>query len=369
MTIQAISGGFYWPEPNSSPFLFNGSTGLVSLALDGASKKVGAIFQAPATGTLEKVYALIAGYSVTGDLDFRLETIDASTGAPSGSLVTGTTANALVSITGNGVFSATLSVSVTKGTSYALVFARSAGTYSARCFQGSFYRFGIGTTYLRYNSGAGYDSATGASRLRTPVTAIKISGSYYPIQGALALSARSNTTFNNTSATRERGAALQLPFPVRASGFFAEGTFGTADCDFILSNTAGSALATLSFDKDLSTSYYGNSSSYPHLVHGLFSSPVDLSASTTYYLTAKPTSATDIAVLDVDIMDTGDTNTMNCWNGGTGLKLVTRDSGGTYTVSSTKRPFAMGLICSGFGDDAGGAINRAALPSGLSSLG
>jgi hypothetical protein len=33
------------------------------------------------------------------------------------------------------------------------------------------------------------------------------------------------------------------------------------------------------------------------------------------------------------------------------LKLVTRDSGGSYTVSSTQRPFSMGLVLSGFSDD------------------
>lgn len=357
MTIQTILGGFFWPAPVSEVNLAASGTILGACALDGAGKKVASVFQAPATGTLEKVYVLISGYSVTGNLDFRLETIDASTGAPTGTLVTGTTANALVSITGNGVFSATLSVSVTRGTSYALVYARSAGTYSAAHIGGAGrYRLGVGTTYLRYDGGSGYDNPGGqaASRLRMPIFGVKISGSHYPVIGAYAMSSLAYTGFNNTTATRERGSAITLPFPARVSGFFAVGLFGASDSDFILANTAGSALATFSFDKESMTSYYGAGSTYPHMLQGLFATPVDLVAGTTYYLTAKPTSASSITLVESSIINTADTDTMNCLNGGTRLKLVTRDSGGTYTVSDTSRPFAMGLIVSGFGDDAGG---------------
>jgi hypothetical protein len=352
MTIQTFGGGFYWPEPNTSYYVPINNA-LASLALDGAGKKAAAVFQAPATGTLEKVYVLIAGYASTGNLDFRLETVDASTGHPTGTLVTGTTANAAVSITANGVFSATLNVEVVKGTVYALVWARSAGSYSVRCSGAFQHRFGVATAYVRYDSGAGYGTISSVYE-KSPNFGIKIEGAYYPVPGAIATSALANTTFNNTSTTRERGSAFVLPFTARVNGFFAMGTFGSANADFVLANTAGTALATYAFDKDSVTTSYAASTGYPHMIQGTFSATVDIAAGTTYYLTAKPTSGTDIALYETDIIDTSDTATMNCLNGGTNLKLVTRDSGGAYTVSTTKRPFSMGLIVSGFDDAAGG---------------
>jgi hypothetical protein len=356
MTIQTMGGGFFWPEPITNRNL--SSTPIINMVLDSGTKKAAAVFQAPATGTVEKVIGLISAYTSTGNLDFRLETIDASTGAPTGSLVTGTTANALVSITGTGKFSATLDVEVVRGTSYGFVLARSAGSYSVGAFTYSTdqYRRGMGTTYVRYDAGSGYETAftTATSQGRCPIFGIKIEGSWYPIFGSVAISAIAQTTFNNGSATRERGCAIVLPFPARVTGFFAVGIFGATNADFILANTSGTALATYAFDKESMTAYNGHSSSYPYMVQGIFSADVDLTAGTTYYLTAKPQSGSNTTLTEVDIIDTADSATMGCLNGGTRMKQVTRDSGGTYTVVDTKRPFSMGLIVSGFGDDAGG---------------
>jgi hypothetical protein len=188
---------------------------------------------------------------------------------------------------------------------------------------------------------------------------------YYYTPGLVCASAFAQTAFNNTSATRERGIAFQLPFPARVSGFYVTANNVQSDYSVVLANSGGTALATFSGDKDQS-SFYLAGTLYGGFFSGYFASTVDLAANTTYYLTLVPQSATNVSITEATILDTSVSGQMGMWNGGTAVTLVTRDSGGSYTTTATQRPYGMGLIVSGFDDATGGGSSGGVFGGGMS---
>src|SRR5687768_589334 len=90
-----------------------------------------------------------------------------------------------------------------------------------------------------------------------PNMAIRYSGgAYHWIPGVVSYSTFSTAAFNNTSATRERGIAFTLPFPVRVTGWYLLGTITDSDYEIVLANTSGTALKTYTGDKDPASYYF-----------------------------------------------------------------------------------------------------------------
>jgi hypothetical protein len=150
---------------------------------------------------------------------------------------------------------------------------------------------------------------------------------------------------------------FQFPFVVRVAGFFVVSNNVQSDYTVVLANTAGTALATFTGDKDKS-SYYAAGTNYGGTLKGYFASPVDLAVNTKYYLTLVPQSATNVDLAEATILNTAVAAQMGMWNGGTAANLVTRDSGGAYTETTTQRPYGMGIIVSAFDDAVSGGGRR-----------
>lgn len=360
MAFQTFNGGFIWPDPQFGQD-FGNSPATSELTIDASGEKVGFVFVAPKTGNIDLAAWYVKSKTTNGTLDLTMETVDAATGLPSGTLIATNTSGSFSNTSADQACAVTLTAvaAVTKGTQYAMVISQNAGNCTIQLFNPNL-RFGSKLTYpLHYTGGAW--SATSAAPARTLAPNIGLrydDGAYYYIPGVMCFSTTALTTFNNTTATRERGLAFTLPFPGRVTGFFLIGSVNLSDYEVILATTDGTARLTFGGDKDLN-SRYGN---YNGALQGYFSSTYDLAAATKYYLTLKPTSASNVSLREVTIIDATVPAQMGMLNGGTAAYLVTRDSGGAYTETTSQRPYGMGIVVSGFDDGAGGAGGGMILP-------
>jgi hypothetical protein len=367
MAFQALNGGFYWPDevPSAHWALLSNS----ELLIDASGEKVAFIFVAPKTGNIDQLSFYIKTKTTNGTLTLTLETIDATNGRPSGTLVgtgaTGTFSNTASNQVAVVTFGATLPA-VTKGTQYAAVISQAAGsctvlavTHSDSTKMAPVSRL----VYTLHNTGSWSTTSASPALTTRPNLAIRYDDTaYYYTPGIVCVSAFAQSAFNNTSATRERGLAFTLPFPARVSGFFLNANNVQSDYTVVLAN-AGGALATFSGDKDQS-SFYTAGTNYGGTIQGYFSSTVDLAASTKYYLTLVPQSATNVSLHEATILDSSVSAQMGMWNGGTAAVLVTRDSGGAYTETATQRPYGMGIIVSAFDDAVSGGGGGLAMAVG-----
>ena len=358
MAFQSLNGGFYWPDLFQNSL--NANMSEQSTLLDASGEKIAFIFVAPKTGNIDKVHIRVPGHTTNSTLTLTLETIDATNGRPSGTLV-GTGATGTVNTTGTGTYSVTFGATlpaVTKGTQYALVVTQ--GTPGS-----------LTVSHIRVSSGGGWKfnrlaytltflsstwlalSATIPTSDRPNIAVRYDDGNYYYTPGLHCFSAATNTAFNSASDPVERGMFFQVPFPARVSGFYWMGASHSGDWKVILASTDGTELASFTGDKD-QVSFYAAGTGYPGCAAGYFSTEIDLTADTKYYLTVRPTTATNIAVTEHTQMDTSVSAMGGMFNGGTLVGQVRRASGGTYTETATARPLGMGLIFSAFDGGGGG---------------
>lgn len=370
MTLTSMKGGAWWPEPSfiiSAAAAAGTSRPAMSVrTLDAAGEKQAWIFQAPVTGTLSEIDYYINAVTSSGDLDVRIETVSATDGNPTGTLAgTNTNLSATISTTGAKTATLTAGASLTRGTYYAVVFTRTSGNYDLRMVDFTSTTDYRTTTlsYGRYHNGTSWSAQNAVdSRNFAPCVALKWNdGNYYWVPGSYPIQSLTNVDFNNTSTDRERGIRIIPRVPMRVAGWFANVSLMGVNADVVLANSGGTAIGTYSGDKDYGSSY-GAGTNYNHMRQGFFAETPSLTAGSTYYLTIKPTSATSTRVTDALVMDTGEINQWNMLSGGTDIALVVRNSGGTYSEDTTKRPMNFGLIIDQFGDDASGGGGLAANP-------
>ena len=316
------------------------STGFSSLLMDASGEKVGVVLRAPKTGSIRKVHFRTGAVTTATDTDVRLETVDATTGHPTGTLL-GTTTNVTVasaSITANTWITTgalTADASVTRGDLLAAVIVPS-GTpnYNVAGVNGTNSAFPYSVQY----------TASWADNSAIPAIALEYSdGSFAYIPNVLPFSAMNTHTFNNGSTPDERALKFRLAAPVRVAGVWFSGN-RSGDVDFVLYDSDGtSVLASASMDKDVL-----GSALQPEAI--LFSSSVSLSANTYYRLAVKPTSATNMSAYSWDVASAA---IMDQMAGGQDFHYSERTNAGAWTDTTTRR-LRIGLIIDGIDDGAGG---------------
>lgn len=361
MALQSVKGFISFPPETAMGWsAYNPGTTL-TITLDAATEKAAYVFVVPTAGgnlTVTDVIFLVSGYASTGNLDVRIETLGAD-GNPTGTLA-GTNTNATVSISSDGIKTATLtaSASLTAGTAYAVVFAYSSGNYGIAGWnieagnRQSLIGGHIG--YVRSYIGGAWSAVTSHSNFG-PQFALKLSGGGYAnLPGMNAFSAINRTTFNNTTSVRKRGAAITPRFAGRVCGWAMWGG-GVNSSDFImeLRSTGGSLLATYTADKDMGTFYGSAGVNYGAFCRGYFAATYDITAGTTYDLLMVPNSATNMQVHTASIIVTGETNSIQALPGQADCIQVEIDSGSVRTTDNTKWPL-MSLLFSHLDDGAGG---------------
>lgn len=310
-----------------------------SLTIDATDEKVAMVGCVPKTGNITKIGFNVRTVTVAGNLDFRLETVDATNGTPTGTLW-GTNTNLSQNVSATGWNEATLTApaAVTRAQEIAVVGnIVAAAQLQIWCHSGGFaqnYPRGLHYTTAWANAGnqpifaLGYDDGSYAVLGQSPPTTGNVNA---------------NSTFNTGSTPDERGLKFRFPLSVRVSGFWLASDLD-GDADVVLYDSDGTtALQTRSLDKDIEA---GAGNAGTHVA--TFPADVTLAANTYYRLVVKPTSVTNLTVYDWDYPNT---TLMAADYFGADFHHTQRTDAGAWTDTTTKRAM-MGLIVSGI--DAGG---------------
>lgn len=305
------------------------------------TKKHAFILQAPKTGNIHKILFRSNTAATADTFDVRVETVDATTGDPSGTLW-GTNTNATVNVNAAGtVFTATLTAdaAVTIGDIFAITWVPTAGSVSV-----SFCMFNdvlSGFPYTDLYGGASWTKATSA-----PVVGIEYSdGTYHAMPGTFPFSALNTNTYNSGSTPDERGLKFQLPCPCTVSGFWVD-MDNDGDLTVKLYDSDGSTvLQSLAIDKDLRANTNYSVQLYR------FAATQALLANTYYRLTLVP-GASNVTSADFDVPSAA---ALDQIGGGQNFHHTQRTDAGAWTDTTTKRPF-MGLIVNGFDDATGASV-------------
>ena len=265
-------------------YLATTTTGAVASAALVASGRIGFIFQAPKTGTIDRVLWRSGTAAGSPTVDVRLETV--GTGSPSGTLF-GTNTNIVTgTVASNTDYESTLTAgaTVTQGDFLSMAWAHNSGT-SIQIALASL------VTSMQLNlpqiSTAGTYSLIAG---RLPYAALRYSdGSYLPIAAGGVAYGIGSTISSYTSG--ERGLRFRLPYTARVSGFWAS---VDPDVDFTVNLYADSTAPGGTAIRSLAIATNRFIQKNPVVSQFNFSSSVTLAADTWYRLVGAPSGSPGI---------------------------------------------------------------------------
>lgn len=316
------------------------------VTLNATGEQAAFIFRAPKTGAIRKLHFLTGAVTTATDTDVRLETVNTSTGVPTGTLF-GTTTNVTVasgSITANTWIvsgNLTADASVTKGDLMALVIAPS-GTpnYVIR-------RLNRTPTDVNFPYCARFESSAWTKLANPPTFAVEYSdGTFAIIHGAYPYSAINTHAINTGTTPDEIALKFKLSAPVRVCGAWFIAILGN-NMDVVLYDSNGSSvLATHSVPGNVAGQIADADSPY----YAYFTTSQELDADTFYYMALKPTSASSDTFYSTDVSSAA---VLDQLQGGQNFHWAQQTNAGGWTPTTTRRP-VMGLLIDGIDDGAGG---------------
>ena len=372
MTMVAC-GVSQWPRPLWNNGTTDSSGAISSITLDSTADQIAWVGKARFTDSLTKIYFRTGTVTTGATLDVRIETV--ANGRPTGVLwATGTNIGVAVADGDDNVWKTatlTAAASLVAGDEFAIVINSSSGTpnlalaATTTVFTGG----GLGQyPILLFNSAGSF--ALLALRNLEWIAEFSSAGVKYipglaPVGGAVTL-----TSYDNATATNERGLRFQVPFKARCIG--ARAVIGNivAGGDFTISlwdatgDTDAEALGQFLIDGDATPS-----TTTDGYVEAYWEAPVTLSINTTYYIGVRADTANNIVLFECPTAETGQPATaIKAFPAeSTELYLATRIwSGGTgsaWTTTTTTMPI-IELIFDQL-DDGAAAVGRAIYQIGL----
>lgn len=338
MSLVGISGRIFLPSYFSR---LAGTHGFGSQIIDAAGEEHAVIFRVPKTGNLSHLLFRVGSVTSAQTLRVGLETVDATTGFPTGtaygSMVVGTQA----SPSANTLYEVALgtAASATDGDVVAMVveFDSTVGNLQLSMFSG-IRDMNQGLPYAALYTGTW---AKQSDLNMTPIIGVKYDDGSYHFVGGMVGQTASSATFNNTSTPDERGNVFTLDAPVRVCGLWGA-ISPTANCDLVLYNSSDTVLATVSIDADQVAG------TTMRLVHGFFD-PVSLAIGT-YRVVVKPTTASDVNISYISVNSNGQ---FGCNAAGEKVVLTTRTDAGAWTNTSTEQVSHLGMIIDQIDDGTG----------------
>lgn len=322
----------------------------LNLLVDASGKKAAAVIYAPKSGTVAKIGWRTGTVTASTSTDVRLETVDTTSGDPSGTLWATNTNGTEATVASNTWYATTLTAgaSVTKGDLLAVVIAPS-GTPN--------YNVSTGDSGGGLSINFPYVDLYTTSWAKTsvaPVVALEYNdGSYEPIPGTLPASNYSSPAFNSGSTPDEKGLHFKFAFPVRVTGFCAAFEQDT-DTTFKLYDSDGATvLASVSVDSNARAAV-----SHSFFCH-YFTTTHTLAKDTFYRLTAVPSSTTNCTMAEITVASVA---AMDAWEGGQNLHMTERTDGGAWSQTTTKRPL-ISLVIDGLDNGAGSGAGSGAIPA------
>jgi hypothetical protein len=258
--------------------------GYGSSIIDAEGEKVAMVFQVPKSGTLKSVACRLTK-TTTDTISYRLETVDASTGVPTGTLYAAN-ASGSVSVNASGVWwfalNGSTGVSVTAGDIVAIVLAQGSvpGSHAVYTYDYGLYRASGAFPYALLYTGS-WSKSVGA------FLALEYSDSIVTPWGVTPMhSAHSTTTFKLSGSPNTIGNKLRFPFGARVVGVAVY-----ADLDYVseikLYGSDGvTVLGTITTDPDL------RGSASAAICYYQFSSPITILADTWYRVVLESTDDT-----------------------------------------------------------------------------
>lgn len=344
-------------EMPANPSLSAGAVtpAFTAVTLDAASEYCGMVVPAPKAGTIKKVLVNIGSVTTGATLDITIEGVSATTGGPDGTpLTNGTTT--LVVTTGDASTQMTATFAtgptVTQGQLIAVKIANpssSAGNLQINVYTGS-----LNSQYFPY-------SFTGlptlAKNRNAPVVGLEYSdGSYAFVPGVLPVSAFVTDLVGTSTDPDEIGMKFAFPMPVKIRGVWWQASAaGASTIDVVLYGSDGSTvLETVNVDTE---QVQTTSAGYKRIV---FTQEHELAKDAFYRIALKPNSSINFGGIQVATVAA-----MDSFEGGQNFHRTHRTDGGSWTDTTTQRPW-MGLAVSGFDDGSGGSeVGRAIYNIGL----
>lgn len=329
---------------------FPPSIGFVGMAgsatLDADGEYLAWVFKIPKTGTLKKIGLHLATVAVADTINVRIETVDDTTGLPTGTLYVADATGALESPgSGNGYWVAingSTGVSVTKGDIVAvrlqldyvdgnLVLWHSISNLSPTAV--------CGFPYL-----ATYTGGTGAKLASSSIisTGLIYSDGIVQLPGAMFFSTVAATTFANNANPNYRGLKIVMPFTARCVGAWVYADSDAASNLILYGSDGATAMQTLAFpDSDIRSSANNTLHRY------LFDTPQTLNKDSIYRLIIQPTTTTSVSISTITFLDDSPYYGVDQLPLGQNAVYTTANgtpaNEGSWTNDLNKRPI-MGLI-------------------------
>lgn len=329
MTATSLTAPAIWGPiiPGNSQASAIGSD--ATFTFNGAADKMWFVFQTPSATPPDQIKFKCTTFTSTGTIDVTLETVDETTGFPSGTPVTNSnTASVSVTSTGTKTVTGLSGTAVlTAQTTYAIVLTATTG------FAGNFVLLrttgGNGNLKLPYSGTK--DSAGAHAKLATTncgfcIGLLTSGGVAIYVPGFAGAYSAALVTYGSATNPFERGSRFTLPVPVTIAGVYLVCANGSVpagitsmEVDLYTSHTSGSPVLQASqvFDGDIMGAGLGMTL--------MFSTPYALAANTVAALIIKATGATGPSLLRYQYASTAEVGCLldvNCYattrNGGTG---------------------------------------------------
>lgn len=340
MALQSISP-IIWPRHWAS------GTSLATsniATLDAAGEYVAFVFVAREAMTISHVGTRSGTIAGSPTLDIRIETVDASTGLPTGTLWATNTNIVTAAWTSNlwRLEALTASASISYGQVFAVKLAFNSGTsFQVRSFTGMSGNAFTGHPYQVLNTGTPTKAAAEVGGLALGSS----TSSFYSLPSVFPYENDEDTTFNNTGGAR-RGVKFTAPFTGRCIGLHYGG-IATAVGDFnagIWDDAGNEVNSSI-------TAHEGDIGAANATRMILFDNPVTISAGTAYRAAIEPSSATNCQ-LSALILPSADYR--SAMPGGTNFFLTTYTSGGGWVDTATEKVAALSLVFDQLDDGVGG---------------
>ena len=355
MTLQNLPH-LWLPRP---PYMYSSGISAPSPVLDALDERLGWVFDAPLPGDISEIGWYIKSMSAANfTVDVRVETVDAATGYPTGTLVNANANKSAVFYDADNtwVWSALdTDATVTMGQRLAIVHHLAGYTSGSFATNRNADDRNVLIPYGVEDYGASW---VRSSTVYGPAIALKYSdGTIVPLERSWPYTAVGETVFNNTDTPDHYGNHFQLSIPARAVGAWVWGDMG-ASTKIRLFDGSG-AIAYVDLDNDI----HGTGDK---VYNGMFIpeggksiSDFELAKDTSYYLAVEPQDGTDFTVPYADVASNAD---LDAYPGGKQWYSANKKDAG-WSTTNTRRYF-LGLILDQFDDGAGGG-GPARSPIGL----
>lgn len=326
MGLVDIPGGFCFPDPRYWQFMV-GAVGEQSTLLDASGEKHAAIFRVKRAGTIDRIGFRTRAVTTAQTLRLGLETVDMTTGFPTGTQFGGSAVGTQASPATDTFYEVTLgtgaTVAVDDLVAIVVQFDATAGNLNI-CN----YDLISGSDYSGIPYTAEYvGTPAWAKKTSSPAHSVRYSDGVYAADGFAPFQVPTLLTYNSGSTPDEVGNYFTLPVPMRCVGAKIM-TDWDGPTDVVLYASDGTTvLRSASLDPD-TRKVTGGGDAY------VYWAPLELTAGTGYRITFKPTSTTNINVRQLPVMTAG---MLNHLPGGTLWHRTSRTDAGAWTEDTTKR--------------------------------